>query len=66
MTLHDLCARLLPPDDHLLVETLLMEEHGISLLETNSVSSRRTWWVSITSSPASCSGASIRRTSAVA
>jgi transposase len=32
MTLHDLCAHLLPPDDHLLVETLLMEEHGISLV----------------------------------
>jgi transposase len=32
MTLQDLCARLLPPDDHLLVETLLMEEHGISLV----------------------------------
>ena len=32
MTLHDLCARLLPPDDHLLVETLVMEEHGLSLV----------------------------------
>jgi len=32
MTLQDLCARLLPPDDHLLVETLLMEEHGIALV----------------------------------
>jgi transposase len=32
MTLQDLCARLLPPDDHLLVESLLMEEHGISLV----------------------------------
>ena len=32
MTLQELCARLLPPDDHLLVETLLMEEDGISLV----------------------------------
>ena len=32
MTLDELCTRLLPPDDHLLVETLLMEEHGISLV----------------------------------
>jgi len=32
MTLQELCTRLLPPDDHLLVETLLMEEHGISLV----------------------------------
>jgi len=32
MTLQDLCARLLPPDDHVLVETLVMEEHGISLV----------------------------------
>ena len=32
MTLHDLCVRLLPPDDRLLVETLVMEEHGISLV----------------------------------
>lgn len=31
MTLHDLCARLLPPDDHLLVATLVLEEHGLSL-----------------------------------
>lgn len=32
MTLQDLCAHLLPPDDHLRVETLLMEEHGVSLV----------------------------------
>jgi transposase len=32
MTLQNLCARLLPPDEHLLVETLLMEERGISLV----------------------------------
>jgi transposase len=32
MTLQALCARLLPPDEHLLVETLLMEESGISLV----------------------------------
>ena len=32
MTLQELCARLLPPDEHLLVETLLMEESGISLV----------------------------------
>lgn len=30
MTLPALCARLLPPDDHLLVETLRMEHDGIS------------------------------------
>ena len=32
MTLQALCARLLLPDEHLLVETLLMEERGISLV----------------------------------
>jgi transposase len=32
MTLPELCACLLPPDDHLLVETLLMEQDGISLV----------------------------------
>ena len=32
MTLQELCARLLPPEEHLLVETFLMEERGISLV----------------------------------
>jgi transposase len=32
MTLPELCVRLLPPDDQLLVETLLIEQDGISLV----------------------------------
>ncbi len=32
MTLDDLCARLLPPDDHLHFETLILEDHSLTLV----------------------------------
>ncbi len=32
MTLDDLCSRLLPPDEHLHFETLLLEDHHITLI----------------------------------
>src|SRR5688500_9012451 len=32
MTLEELCMRLLPPEDHLQFETLLLEDHHISLI----------------------------------
>jgi hypothetical protein len=32
MTLHDLCAQLLPPDDYLHVDTLLMEGQRITVV----------------------------------
>src|SRR5499427_5517694 len=34
MTLDDLCSRLLPPDDHLHFETLLLEDHHLTLVAT--------------------------------
>jgi transposase len=34
MTLNDLCAQLLPPEEHLQFTTLLMGEHGITLVAT--------------------------------
>ena len=32
MTLDDLCARLLPPDDHVHFETLILEDHHLTLV----------------------------------
>ena len=32
MTLNDLCAQLLPPEEHLKFKTLIMGEHGITLV----------------------------------
>jgi hypothetical protein len=32
MTLNDLCAHLLPPEEHLTFKTLIMGEHGITLV----------------------------------
>jgi transposase len=32
MTLDDLCSRLLPPDDHLHFETLILEDHSLTLV----------------------------------
>ncbi len=34
MTLNDLCAHLLPPEEHLKFKTLIMGEHGITLVAT--------------------------------
>jgi transposase len=34
MTLDDLCTRLLPPDDHLHFETLILEDHHLTLVAT--------------------------------